>query len=141
MHLKSTGNKWCVPSVYGGSRWLKVELRQLNSVCPGLDRGNVCPACPKASGAVIVSFDALFGLPRKKAAGSSHRDPLYGDLFFGCQSAVDNYVMAYEMSGQRMPNMCSHFLAGDSLRSSRRYHALDETAVHVDMTFLGCLLT
>lgn len=24
--------------------------------------------------------------------------------------------------------MCSHFLAGDSLRSSRRYHALDETA-------------
>ena len=25
--------------------------------------------------------------------------------------------------------MCSSFLAGDSLRSSRRYHALDETAV------------
>ena len=25
--------------------------------------------------------------------------------------------------------MCSHFLAGDALRSSSRYHALDETAV------------
>ena len=25
--------------------------------------------------------------------------------------------------------MCSSFLAGDSLRSSRRHHALDETAV------------
>ena len=25
--------------------------------------------------------------------------------------------------------MCSNFLAGDSLRSSRRYHTLDETAV------------
>ena len=29
------------------TRWLKVELRQLTSVCPKLDRGNVCPGCPK----------------------------------------------------------------------------------------------
>ena len=26
---------------------MKVELRNLTSVCPDLDSGNVCPACPK----------------------------------------------------------------------------------------------
>ena len=33
-------------------------------------------------------MDALFGLPRKKAAGVSYREPLHGDLFFNNQSAV-----------------------------------------------------
>ena len=28
-------------------RWMMVELRHLTSVCPQLDRGNMCPACPK----------------------------------------------------------------------------------------------
>ena len=28
-------------------RWMKVELMQLTSVCPQLDHGNVCPACPQ----------------------------------------------------------------------------------------------
>ena len=28
-------------------RWMKVELRHLTSVCPQLDHGNMCPACPK----------------------------------------------------------------------------------------------
>ena len=27
-------------------------------------------------------MDALFGLPRKKAAGESYRDALHGQLFF-----------------------------------------------------------
>ena len=53
----------------------------------------------------MVSVDALFGLPRKKAAGSSHRDPLHGDLFFGDQSTVDEYVASYKMTGQNMPNV------------------------------------
>lgn len=75
-----------------------------------------------------MSVDALFGLPRKKAAGTSHRDPLHGDLFFGSQTAVDEYVASYQ-TGQKMTKACSNFLAGDSLRSSRRYHALDETAL------------
>ena len=42
-------------------------------------------------------MDALFGLPRKKAAGVSHRDSLHGDLFFGDQTAVDEHVASYEM--------------------------------------------
>ena len=44
------------------------------------------------SGTIVLSMDALFGLPRKKSAGRSFRDPLHGDLFFGNQASVDEYV-------------------------------------------------
>jgi len=37
-------------------------------------------------------MDALFGLPRKKAAGESLRLPLHGHLFFEDQGLVDEYV-------------------------------------------------
>ena len=37
-------------------------------------------------------MDALFGLPRKKSAGISHRDALHGELFFHSQSDVDEFV-------------------------------------------------
>ena len=40
----------------------------------------------------MVSMDGLFGLPRKKSAGKSHREPLHGDLYFKDQHAVDEYV-------------------------------------------------
>lgn len=48
------------------------------------------------SGTVVLAMDALFGLPRKKSAGSSHRDALHGDLFFGNQAAVDEHVASYK---------------------------------------------
>ena len=35
---------------------MKVELRHLFSVCPSLDRGNVCPACPKVNLYIQVSI-------------------------------------------------------------------------------------
>ena len=44
---------------------------------------------------MVLSFDALFGLPRKKAAGSSYRQPLHGSLMFGDQGEVDSFVAAY----------------------------------------------
>ncbi len=37
-------------------------------------------------------MDALFGLPRKKSAGTSYRDPLHGELFFFKQPPIDQYV-------------------------------------------------
>lgn len=37
-------------------------------------------------------MDALFGLPRKKAAGTSFREVLHGQLFFANQEAVNEYV-------------------------------------------------
>ena len=40
----------------------------------------------------MYAMDALFGLPRKKSAGTSYQDPLHGNLFFCNQSAVDQFV-------------------------------------------------
>lgn len=37
-------------------------------------------------------MDGLFGLPRKKSAGESHRDALHGNIFFCDQAAVDEFV-------------------------------------------------
>ena len=37
-------------------------------------------------------MDALFGLPRKKSAGKSFRNPLHGHIFFGNQQSVDEFV-------------------------------------------------
>ena len=41
---------------------------------------------------MVYAIDALFGLPRKKAAGISYREPLLGNVYFGNQSAVDQFV-------------------------------------------------
>lgn len=46
---------------------------------------------------MIVSMDALFGLPRKKSAGVSLRQPLHGMLFFEGQDEVDTFVEAASM--------------------------------------------
>ena len=48
----------------------------------------------KESGSVVLSIDALFGLPGKKAAGQSVREPIHGHLFFGDQTSVDEFVSA-----------------------------------------------
>ena len=37
-------------------------------------------------------MDALFGLPRKKAAGQSVREPIHGHLLFGDQASADEFV-------------------------------------------------
>lgn len=43
---------------------------------------------------LIYAMDALFGIPKKKAAGVSHRAPPHGHLVFLDQSAVDDYVVS-----------------------------------------------
>ena len=40
----------------------------------------------------MFSLDALFGLPRKKSAGTSVRQPVHGTIFFCEQEGVDEYV-------------------------------------------------
>ena len=40
----------------------------------------------------VFAMDALFGLPRKKSAGTSYRAPLHCELFFVDQCAVDQFV-------------------------------------------------
>ena len=43
-----------------------------------------------------MSMDALFGLCRKKAAGSSVRLPLYNGLMFEDQDKVNHYIQSYQ---------------------------------------------
>ena len=50
------------------------------------------------------AMDALFGLPRKKMAGVSHRQPLHGSLLFCEQSLVDQFVADSEPS-KRVPGV------------------------------------
>ena len=37
-------------------------------------------------------MDALFGLPRKRSASTSHRNPLYNNLYFLQQNEVDEFI-------------------------------------------------
>lgn len=60
---------------------------------------------------MVLSMDALFGLPRKKSAGNSYRDALHGDLFFGDQAAVDEYVASYKAQKIDNVNISSHSMA------------------------------
>lgn len=48
-------------------------------------------------------MDALFGLPRKKAAGKSHRQPLHGNLFFANQQSVDEFVASTPKGRKHVP--------------------------------------
>ena len=41
---------------------------------------------------MILSLDALFGLPRKISSGQRHGEPLHGHIFFKSQSSVDEHV-------------------------------------------------
>lgn len=54
---------------------------------------------------LFLSFDALFGLPRKKSAGKSFRPPLDGDLFFGDLYAVDDFVAVSEHAKKKEPKI------------------------------------
>ena len=92
---------------------------------------------------------ALFGLPRKRAAGVSHRPALHGNLFFCNQESVEEFVAEENDVKQSFQVVtphcftymctvicmciyvqdCNNFLAGNMLRSSTRYKALEETAV------------
>ena len=69
----------------------------------------MCPACPVDQGVLIESFDALFGLPRKKSAGSSVREPLHGQNIFNKQSDVDDFIDNYPRK-QSIEKVCNSLL-------------------------------
>lgn len=109
----------------------------------------------KEDGTKVVSIDALFGLPRRKLAGQSHRNSLHGSLFFADQLLVDSFVENSQKAKIKIDQVsniaihlpcymhaciflnhiilinqeCSEFKAGDALRSASRYHKLDETGL------------
>ena len=51
----------------------------------------------------MLSIDGLFGLPRKKSAGTSYVDAAHGNLFFCDQTQVDKYVT--DNAGPRTKSM------------------------------------
>ena len=54
---------------------------------------------------MVLSLDALFVLPRRKASVKSHRDPLHGEIFFANKSSVDKHVATYKMPNQQTGNV------------------------------------
>ena len=53
-------------------------------------------------------MDALFGLPRKKSAGSSHRKSLHGHLHFLNQSDVDQFVKEAQRDKPVTQQICKY---------------------------------
>lgn len=43
-------------------------------------------------GTVVISMDALFGLPCKRTSGTSYRPPLYGSVYFLQHDEVNSFV-------------------------------------------------
>ena len=60
---------------------------------------------------MVYSLDALFGLPRKRAVGISHRPPLHGNLFFCNQESVDEYVAEKDDTKQDFQVVMVHFVS------------------------------
>ena len=58
----------------------------------------------------MISMDAIFGLPRKKSAGRSFRQPLHGRLFFENQDDVDEFVEVAPVSKKQINKVSVLFL-------------------------------
>ena len=56
----------------------------------------------------MLSIDGLFGLPRKKSAGTSYRSAVHGSLFFCDQIQVDKFVK--DSAGTKTVSMVSKFV-------------------------------
>ena len=56
---------------------------------------------------MLLSMDALFGLPRKKSAGISFRDPIHGHVFFGQQERVDEHVATASLTHKKGSKVCA----------------------------------
>ena len=54
---------------------------------------------------MIVSMDAIFGLPRKKSAGSSVRGLLHGHIYFYDQTVVDEFVEHSSFKSEKVSNL------------------------------------
>ncbi|XP_073702528.1 uncharacterized protein [Garra rufa] len=102
--------------------------RSLVDICPELDDGTKCPACPKADGDMIVALDANFGLVRKQSSGTSAVEPLHGTRMFVDEKDVEEYLLSH-LDSSKPHEDCSNFKAGNVLRSQKQAKKLDVTGV------------
>ena len=56
----------------------------------------------QSDGKQFISADACFGLPRKKASGTSYREPLSGKMYFYGQKDVDDFLSSYPKSSKEL---------------------------------------
>ena len=81
--------------------YVLLALRYLNNVGACMCDNSECTWLFQFFRVLVLLFTPWIGLPRKKAAGKSFRDPLHGSLFFGDQCAVDEHVAAHEAHGKQ----------------------------------------
>ncbi|KAJ8351549.1 hypothetical protein SKAU_G00230250 [Synaphobranchus kaupii] len=67
--------------------------RTFRDLCPQLDDGTSCPACPK-NGQKVVLLDGNFGLVRKASSGVSVGKPLHGARMFVPDQDIQAYLQA-----------------------------------------------
>ena len=59
---------------------------------------------------MVLSMDALFGLPREKSAGQSFRQAIHGHLFFRDQSTVDKFLALVPLKHKKAPKVLNIFV-------------------------------
>ncbi|XP_066264562.1 uncharacterized protein [Branchiostoma lanceolatum] len=109
-------------------RNLTHRVRTLNDLCPQLDDGTTCPACPKEKGTQIIALDGNFGLVRKSTSGKSIGPPLHGTTMFIDDGTVREFLDPYN-DENRPDEDCNNFKAGNSIRSQTKQSKLDVTGV------------
>ncbi|XP_019614691.1 PREDICTED: uncharacterized protein LOC109462576 [Branchiostoma belcheri] len=109
-------------------RHFHYKTSTLRHVCPELDDGTSCPACPKRDGEQIVTLDANFGLVRKSSSGKSYEEHHHGNRLFAKDDEVQCFVEAYS-DAIKPSEDCSNFQAGSRLRSKNKQKKLDVTGV------------
>ncbi|XP_078684926.1 uncharacterized protein LOC144918245 [Branchiostoma floridae x Branchiostoma belcheri] len=104
------------------------RLQSMKDLSVSLDGGSSCPACPKNDGEQIIAIDGNFGLVRKASSGVSSAPPLHGESMFLDDEELKEFLSTYH--DQEKPSEdCSHFKAGQCLRSKTQQQKLDITGV------------
>ncbi|XP_035690811.1 uncharacterized protein LOC118425820 isoform X2 [Branchiostoma floridae] len=113
-------------------RHFMYRVRTMKDLCPLLDDGTTCPACPKKDGTQIIALDGNFGLVRKQSSGTSSGPPLHGTTLFMEDDRVQDFVEKYKKKddGKQVEELdCSNFRAGSIIRSQGKQKKLDVSGV------------
>ncbi|XP_066300410.1 uncharacterized protein [Branchiostoma lanceolatum] len=107
----------------------KHRLESMKDLSLSLDGGIICPACPKNNGEQIIAIDGNFGLVRKASSGVSSAPPLHGESMFLDDDKLKEFLVKYKQDQEKPSEDCSHFKAGQCLRSKTQQQKLDVTGV------------
>ncbi|XP_065063363.1 uncharacterized protein LOC135689928 isoform X2 [Rhopilema esculentum] len=118
-------------------RYFRYRIRYTRKVCPDRKAGTSCLACPSVEGSLFQSFDACFGLHRRKTRGMLDLPPRHGNLVIEDQIVIDKFIEEYPKT-QRTKNAgendCNDFTAGslgplDVMTGKGKDKLFDEKAI------------